>query len=330
VSSPTQGVFCQTDAPAIGPVLGGIFAETLGWRAIFWFLVIASGTFLIAITLLLPETLRSIVGNGSKLPYPLAKAPLERLVARREAVATKLPTSTTKPFKLDFIAPLRILVALDTFFLLLLLSIHYATWQMSITSQSSLFAATYGLGEIDIGLTFLANGFGCMIGTLTTGKFLDREYAHFKRNFTGDPADFPIEQARLRTIWFWSPFQWASVLVFGWTLDRHLSIAAPIIASFTLSWSAMSIQSVINTFLVDIFPDRSASATAALNLARCLVGAVATGTVDPSISAIGVGWTFTVWTGLMVISLGLVGVQIRFGARWRRRREAGEMLKKGT
>lgn len=28
--------------PAIGPFLGGVFAETLGWRSIFYFLVIAS------------------------------------------------------------------------------------------------------------------------------------------------------------------------------------------------------------------------------------------------------------------------------------------------
>lgn len=29
--------------PAIGPFLGGLFAETLGWRSIFWFLTIATG-----------------------------------------------------------------------------------------------------------------------------------------------------------------------------------------------------------------------------------------------------------------------------------------------
>jgi MFS family permease len=28
--------------PAFGPLLGGIFAQTLGWRAIFWFLTIAA------------------------------------------------------------------------------------------------------------------------------------------------------------------------------------------------------------------------------------------------------------------------------------------------
>ena len=29
--------------PCLGPVLGGVLADKLGWRAIFWFLVIAAG-----------------------------------------------------------------------------------------------------------------------------------------------------------------------------------------------------------------------------------------------------------------------------------------------
>ena len=48
----------------LGPVLGGVFAKTLGWRAIFWFLTIYSGAFLILLIIILPETLRSMVGNG--------------------------------------------------------------------------------------------------------------------------------------------------------------------------------------------------------------------------------------------------------------------------
>jgi hypothetical protein len=81
---------------------------------------------------------------------------------------------------------------------------------------------------------------------------------------------------------------------------------------------------VITTYLVDIFPRRSASATAAVNLARCLMGAGATASVNPTIAAIGVGWTFTLWTGLMALSLVFVAVEMRYGAIWRKRREAKE------
>ena len=44
---------------AVAPILGGVFAETVGWRAIFWFLAAFAGGYLIVETVVLPETLRS-------------------------------------------------------------------------------------------------------------------------------------------------------------------------------------------------------------------------------------------------------------------------------
>lgn len=307
---------------AIGPVLGGVFLETLGWRAIFWFLAIYAGVFLAFLALCFPETLRSLVGNGSINPPPPARAPLEHLVASRDD--TKHGAFPPGRLRVDLGGTFRILVLPEVVFVLLFLSLHYATWQMTLTAQSSLFASEYNLSEIALGLTFLANGLGCMLGSLSTGKLLDIDYRRFKGKFSGDPHDFPIEQARLRTLWVWAPVQWGSVLLFGWTIDRHVHLAAPIIATFGLAWTSMSTQSVITTYLVDIFPKRSASATAAVNLARCLMGAGATASVNPTIGAIGVGWTFTLWTGLMALSLAFVAVEMRYGAIWRKRREAKE------
>ena len=51
--------------PSLGPVIGGALAQNLGWRSIFWFLTIFAGVFLVFLVMFLPETLRSIVGNGS-------------------------------------------------------------------------------------------------------------------------------------------------------------------------------------------------------------------------------------------------------------------------
>lgn len=50
---------------AIGPVIGGLLAGTLGFRSIFWLLVIFGGVAVLLLFVLLPETLRSIAGNGS-------------------------------------------------------------------------------------------------------------------------------------------------------------------------------------------------------------------------------------------------------------------------
>ena len=54
--------------PALGPFIGGILAQFLGWRAIFWFLAILAGVLIIPLVLSFPETCRNVVGNGSKPP----------------------------------------------------------------------------------------------------------------------------------------------------------------------------------------------------------------------------------------------------------------------
>lgn len=47
-------------APAVGPVLGGVLAQFLGWRWIFWILVICASAFLVPFLISFPETGRNV------------------------------------------------------------------------------------------------------------------------------------------------------------------------------------------------------------------------------------------------------------------------------
>ena len=319
---------------AIGPILGGIFADYLGWRAIFWFLAIFAIIFLVFLILFLPETLRALVDNGSRTPVGIAKSPLAYVQRRRLQQAADAgidgtehsPTNTPlKKIDINIFSSLLILTEKEVTFIIIFLSIYYTGWQMIIASMSSLFKDVYHLTELQLGLTFISNGIGCILGTLLTGKFLDCDYRRIKSRYANKPQPlFPLERARLRTIWLYSFITCASTLVFGWTTSKALHISIPIISVFFLGWAATSIQSVITTLLVDIFPKKGASATAALNLARCLLGAGGTAAVLPLTSVIGVGWCFTLVAGVMGVSLGFCWVQVKFGPTWRREREERE------
>ena len=353
---------------AVGPVIGGALAGSLGWRAIFWFLTIYSGAFLLLLILLLPETLRSIVANGGRTPAnPIARYPLQLYQrttkiewdANARAVDAAAPAAKKH---VDLTGPFRILVSKQAAPVIVFLAVYYAVWQMSITAMSSLFEDKYNLGETQIGLTFIANGVGSIIGTLITGKILNVDYSRVKAqheaqsanhqttdanaehgpdpdpdpdaesgNDSGDGDSFPLEKARLRLVPLFSLLQCVSIVVFGWTIQypRRVHIAVPIASTFVTGWTAVSAQSVVMTYLVDVFHDRSAAASASLNLARCLFAAAGTSFVMPLADAAGVGLAFTVCVAVQAVALLLLAVQWKFGAKWRREAERERRREEG-
>ncbi|KAI5868117.1 MFS general substrate transporter [Durotheca rogersii] len=330
---------------AVGPIIGGAIAGSLGWRAIFLFLTIYSGAFLLALILLLPETLRSIVANGGRTPSsPIARYPLScyQNTTKIEWDPRATPPQPTASKRVDILGPFRILASKHATPIIVFLAVYYAVWQMSITAMSSLFEERYGLGETQIGLTFIANGVGSMIGTLVTGKALDMDYRRVKAkhearsaqpdaevgsdanpSVTSPEVQFPLEKARLRLVPVFSLIQCLSIVLFGWTIQYsdHVHIAVPIISTFITGWTAVSTQSVVMTYLVDVFSDRSAAASASLNLARCLLAAAGTSLVMPLINSTGVGLAFTISAIVQVIALLGVAVQWKFAGAWRRETE---------
>ncbi|RFU78622.1 hypothetical protein TARUN_3592 [Trichoderma arundinaceum] len=327
---------------AVGPVIGGAIAGSLGWRAIFWFLIAYGGGFLLFLIILLPETLRSIVANGSRTPSsPMGKYPLI-VYQKLSKIEWNHDISTVAPDekkRIDIFGPFRILISKHATPIIVFLSIYYAVWQMSITAMSTLFEQNYNLKETQIGLTFIANGVGSMVGTLITGKILDRDYKTVKvaydaqmaqtdlengieltRSATKAEEDFPIEKARLRLVPVFSIIQCLSILLFGWTIQypHRVHIAVPIVSTFITGWTAVSAQSTIMTYLVDIFSDQSAAASASLNLARCLFAAGGTSIVMPMVNGIGVGLAFTICAIVQFVALLGPAIQWKLAAGWRK------------
>ncbi|TGJ78361.1 hypothetical protein E0Z10_g10402 [Xylaria hypoxylon] len=316
---------------AVGPVIGGALT-TLGWRAIFWFLTIYSGVFLILLIIFLPETLRSAVSNGGTRPSSLiARFPLTIYQNTTKVKFNLQAAQVAKASRIDLIGPFRILFSKQAAPIIVFLATYYAVWQMTITAMSTLFQSNYGLTETETGLTYIANGVGSIIGTLITGKILDADYRRVKDKHEsqarqdGSPnATFPIEKARLRIVPIFAGLQCASVLVFGWTIQysQRVHIAIPIITTFFTGWALVSTQSVIMTYLIDVFPDQKAAASASMNLARCLLAAGGTSIVMPLIDAVGVGLTFTITVAALLVALVGIYIQWHFGGKWRLEAEA--------
>lgn len=107
---------------------------------------------------------------------------------------------------------------------------------------------------------------------------------------------FPLEKARLRLLSVFSIIQCLSILIFGWNIQypARVHIVVPIVSTQNTDWTAVSTQSVVMTYLVDIFSDRSAAASTSLSLARYLFAAGGTSFVTPKVDGIGVELAFTI------------------------------------
>lgn len=76
----------------------------------------------------------------------------------------------------------------------------------------------------------------------------------------------------------------------------------------------------MNLLIVDLYPGAPATATAANNLVRCLLGAASTASIEYIIRGIGRGWAFTLLALLFTIQSPVLYIIQKNGPKWRTER----------
>ena len=145
--------------------------QRLGWRAIFWFLVILTGVYFVIIVLLLPETQRKLVGNGSIPTRGTHKCLFDKFTKERlihpddsHGAPAKRKHHFPNPFKC-----IPMLFHKGNFSVILTGSITYAVKMVLQTSLSAQFIEVYNLNYLQAGLVYLPSGVGGAIAAYTTG-----------------------------------------------------------------------------------------------------------------------------------------------------------------
>jgi hypothetical protein len=110
------------------------------------------------------------------------------------------------------------------------------------------------------------------------------------------------------------------MLIYGWILEINGPLAAALVLLFFFSLCITVSFNVISTLLIDFYPKEPATATAANNLMRCLLGAGATGVITPMIDALGRGWCFTFLSLFLAATSPLLWVIYFRGMGWREKR----------
>ncbi|KAL8958541.1 MAG: hypothetical protein Q9193_004421 [Seirophora villosa] len=215
----------------------------------------------------------------------------------------------------------------DTALVLVLNAIFYVNYTCLQASLSPLMMDLYRLNALQAGLTYLPYGIACgvtsiLVGKLSqcyrtirlvidpdrnSGRVMDRDYRMTAAavGFTIDKTNgddltsFPIEKARLRSIWYYVSVSTICTVGYGWTLET---------------------RTVCNTLVVDLHPDRPATASAAVSITRCSAAAVGVSILQFMLDGLGPGWTFTLFGALGASTLPMLWFEYQWGMKWRTER----------
>lgn len=323
--------------PAFGPTIGGILAQYLGWRSIFWFLAIYGGILLMIFTFFFPETCRNVVGNGSIPAKGINQSVLSYLQHRnlaRHSQDTEREVSMVGVKKRKFRFPnplttLRILCEKESCIVLLYNGLFFTGMMVTTAAVPDLFRAAYGLDELKIGLCYISMGTGSLISALTMGHIVDWNFHRhaarlniiINKGKQQDLRKIPIEKVRLEVVVPGHIIGTLGLIAFGWTIKFQTHIAGPEAALFIIGFGISTAFNITNTLLIDLHRDQPATATAAVNFVRCLMSAGGSAAIIPMCRAMNPGWAFTFIALVYVVLIAVVFWIMKDGMGWREETE---------
>lgn len=310
-----------TGGQLLGNGLGGLVGAALisrwhTWRSIFVFLAIGGGVTLVITGLLLPETLRLIVGNGLVKPRHWFQRLLQLLMPCFLNKLSEDSSTLESRRPLNILEPLRIFFRPGVLAVLFPAGLMFASWTMVLTLLLVVLETQYGYSVMKVGLIYLPQGVLALASTIVMGRCMNWYYRRkrdcYDRAVARDPMAPRFNPLRTRIDMCIVPafMNVGGLVIFGWCVQYHQSIASIIVSTIMVSALTSGFMVAISTMLVDFFPGRGLSATSCLNLMRCWLAAMFSAVLDFMLDAMNYGGTYTFMAGIYMLALVIMGVYI--------------------
>ncbi len=311
-------------ASSLGPVIGGLLTSRVGWKSIFWFLAIFSGFVFIMLLVLLPETSRKLVGDGSIQATGINKSFFDRFRQNHKPTSSKVVSKPRMKFP-NLLPCLQLIFHKDTAIVMFSNAVFYMKYSCVQASLAPLLQDRYGLSVLEVGFCYLAFGSATAIAAYGVGMITDYDYRQTARahdlsidRVRGDELSrFPIEKARLRTVWLYILVSATATLGYGWALEYRTQLAAPLAMQFLIGLAVTGIFNVCNTLVVDLHSDQAVTASAAVSITRCGAAAAGVSVLQMLFDAVGPGWTFTIIAGVCYGTVPILWLEREKGWQWR-------------
>ncbi|KAL5592798.1 hypothetical protein FOBRF1_013106 [Fusarium oxysporum] len=282
--------------PTIGPVVGGFVGQNIGWRWVFRLMAICvSRAVLVSfwnvrlrsleIGALIPMSV--FVLRETYAPVILLQRENQRLmslglplVSAGKDVSAKLKRSILRPFKLLFLSPVVLFLALYAAFC-------FGLMFLLLTTFSNVFKGQYGFDMGITGLCYLGMGVGTLGGLIAQGKFSDKIMRKRAEQRGGEPK--PEDRIPLMAYLSWTiP---VGMFWYGWSTDEKAHWIVPIIGSAFVGIGFIFVVMPSMIYLVDCFgPEAAASALAAHTVLRSVTAAFLPLAGPRMYESLGLGW----------------------------------------
>ncbi|KAJ9609089.1 hypothetical protein H2200_006860 [Cladophialophora chaetospira] len=289
--------------PVLGPVAGGFIAQQVGWRWVFWTLLIAAGSCTAVILILYRETNPTILirRKTHRLGQQLSRTDLRscyEVTSAARSPASIMIFALARPLRMlcrsPVIGPLAIYLALI-----------YGCLYLLFTTVTLVFQKTYHWTPDLAGLSYLGLGLGTMCGQILFGLTSDRLLLKLvsRNNGVYQP------EMRLSMCLLYACFVPVSFFWYGWSIQAQVHWILPIIGLWPFGFGMIGIFMSIQTYVVDAYPMFAASGIAAITVTRSFFGAFLPLVGPPVFDTLGYGWGNSL---LGFITLALVPIPVLF------------------
>ncbi|CCH59284.1 hypothetical protein TBLA_0B04480 [Henningerozyma blattae CBS 6284] len=332
--------------PIIAPIIAGlILMNSNQWRWLFGFSAICTGVALMIVIVILPETLRCIVGNNdpkwsrSQRGTSQYNESKEKFEGDREEIREieslndprwnlcsnlgiqkpvsddeqfkqlypKPPKPTLKQYGKLFIYPPITLVSTSIAFLF---SSYYG---FSVTFAHFL-KEDYNYGMLQIGGAYSCPGICMILGSQSGGWLSDNLRKRWLKKNEGQ--NFPIER-RLVLQFIGIVLSIIGSIGYGWSIKKHYHIAIVLMFSGFLAFGLTWCNNTTMTYLTELIPRRVSGVIAVCSFFRNVGAAVSAAISMKLVDKIGVEWTFTYFGVCNLIPLFILIVLIYMGRKWK-------------
>jgi MFS family permease len=297
--------------PILGPVIGGQFASPTKWRWVFGILTVTCLPVYLVIVFCMPETLRSLVGNGTALAnQPWFQIPKSlRTKPCTDAKVPKAPRPSISKFMRLLRYPPHLIVSFNGAFQFAGLYGMYISFPTIWGTEEG-----YNWSTTKVGYAYLPSGIAMFIASIIVGRLSDYMRQKAKAN-SKDGKIHPERRMAMQVPGF--AIAAAGKIMFGWFAQNKQPAWMPLLSTAVAAIGVSIVFVTSTSFQTECDPAQTASLVALGGLLRNAAGAITAAIMFSVLKGLGWGWAFTGFGILDLLCIpGILLILVR-GEKWR-------------